>query len=78
MRGGIVDVFPPGRQQPVRLDFFGDNLETIKQFDPETQRTHQAVNKLALLPVSEVAFGDKSGRDLPPALRGNVWRGDQR
>jgi transcription-repair coupling factor (superfamily II helicase) len=64
VRGGIVDLFPPGRQTPVRLDFFGDNLETIKPFDPETQRTHQPINKLTLLPVSEVAFGNKVVSDF--------------
>ena len=58
VRGGILDLFPPGRQQPVRLDFFGDNLEAIKPFDVETQRTTKAINKLALLPVSEVASGE--------------------
>ena len=39
VRGGIVDLFPPGIEQPVRLDFFGDTLESIRSFDPETQRT---------------------------------------
>ena len=59
VRGGILDLFPPGRGRPVRLDFFGDTLESMRQFDPETQRTSAAVNRLILLPVSEVAFGDK-------------------
>ncbi len=39
VRGGILDLFPPGRASPVRLDFFGDTLEHMKAFDPETQRT---------------------------------------
>ena len=58
VRGGIVDLFPPGRQNPVRLDFFGDTLETIKAFDAETQRTSKVLRKLILMPVSEVAFGE--------------------
>lgn len=58
VRGGIIDVFVPARRQPVRLDFFGDTLESIKSFDVETQRTSKALRKLALLPISEVAFGD--------------------
>src|SRR5262249_46448297 len=41
----------------VRLDFFGDTLEHIKAFDPETQRTAKLVGRLTLMPVSEVAFG---------------------
>ena len=39
VRGGIVDLYPPGMGEPVRLDFFGDTLESIRAFDPETQRT---------------------------------------
>ncbi|PPC86504.1 MAG: transcription-repair coupling factor [Hyphomicrobium sp.] len=57
-RGGILDLFPPGRINPIRLDFFGDTLETIKSFDAETQRSQKPVQKFALMPVSEVAFGD--------------------
>jgi transcription-repair coupling factor (superfamily II helicase) len=57
VRGGILDLFPPGRSAPVRLDFFGDTLEHIKAFDPETQRTGKIVQKLTLIPISEVAFG---------------------
>lgn len=60
VRGGIVDLFPPGRQNPVRLDFFGDTLETIKAFDAETQRTSKPLRKLILMPVSEVAFGEEA------------------
>ncbi len=58
VRGGILDLYPPGRSSPVRLDFFGDTLEHMKAFDPETQRTGKLVQKLTLMPVSEVAFGE--------------------
>jgi len=58
VRGGIVDLYPPGRSSPARLDFFGDTLEHIKAFDPETQRTSKIVQRLTLMPVSEVAFGE--------------------
>jgi transcription-repair coupling factor (superfamily II helicase) len=58
VRGGILDLFPPGRSTPVRLDFFGDTLEHIKAFDPDTQRTSRIVQKVSLLPISEVAFGE--------------------
>jgi transcription-repair coupling factor (superfamily II helicase) len=60
VRGGILDVFPPGRTEPVRLDFFGDTLESIKAFEVQTQRTAKVVQKLAVLPVSEVAFGEEA------------------
>ena len=56
-RGGLLDLFPPGRINPIRLDFFGDNLENIKAFDAQTQRSMKPVPKFALMPVSEVAFG---------------------
>jgi transcription-repair coupling factor (superfamily II helicase) len=58
VRGGILDLFPPGRSSPVRLDFFGDTLEHIKAFDPDTQRTTKVVQRVSLLPISEVAFGE--------------------
>jgi len=54
VRGGIVDVFPPGRTAPLRLDFFGDELEGMRAFDPESQRTTGAVDGVVLKPVSEV------------------------
>src|SRR5262245_17131104 len=53
VRGGIIDLFPPGMDQPVRLDFFGDTLESIRSFDPETQRTTDQLRGLDLVPVAE-------------------------
>ncbi len=60
VRGGILDLYPPGRQSPVRLDFFGDTLESIKSFDADTQRTKKVVQKISLLPISEVALGEEA------------------
>ncbi len=54
VRGGILDLYPPALAQPVRLDFFGDTLETIRAFDPETQRTTGQLRGLDLVPMSEV------------------------
>jgi len=53
VRGGILDLYPPGMDLPVRLDFFGDSLETIRTFDPQTQRTEYPVRALDLVPVAE-------------------------
>ncbi len=53
IRGGVIDVFPPGAEEPVRLDLFGDTLESIRAFDPETQRSTRQLKEIALLPVSE-------------------------
>ena len=56
MRGGILDLFPAGRPDPVRVDFFGDTIESIRSFDPITQRSAAKVEKLAIRPVSEVSL----------------------
>ena len=53
VRGGIVDLFAPGMAEPVRLDFFGDTLESIRSFDPETQRTNADLRALDLVPMAE-------------------------
>ena len=53
VRGGIVDLFAPGMDEPVRLDFFGDTLESIRSFDPETQRTTTELRALDLVPMAE-------------------------
>ncbi|MBB5045655.1 transcription-repair coupling factor (superfamily II helicase) [Rhodopseudomonas rhenobacensis] len=53
VRGGILDLFPAGLDQPVRFDFFGDTLESIRTFDAETQRTLLDMRALDLVPISE-------------------------
>jgi transcription-repair coupling factor (superfamily II helicase) len=53
VRGGILDLYPAGLDQPVRLDFFGDSLESIRTFDAETQRTLLDMRSLDLVPISE-------------------------
>ena len=54
IRGGIVDVWPPGHAEPVRLDFFGDVLDGARRFDPASQRTIAKLSAVELAPVSEV------------------------
>lgn len=58
VRGGIVDLFLSGYKQPIRLDFWGDELESIRQFDAGSQRTTNKLNRVTLLPVNEVDFSD--------------------
>ncbi|WP_292082727.1 MULTISPECIES: transcription-repair coupling factor [unclassified Brevundimonas] len=60
IRGGVIDVFPPGFDEPVRLDLFGSELESIRAFDPETQRSTRQLKQVALLPVSEVLLDAES------------------
>ena len=54
VRGGVIDVFPPGFAEPVRLDMFGSELESIRAFDPESQRSTGQMKAVSLAPVSEV------------------------
>ncbi len=60
VRGGIVDIFPPGAEAPVRLDFFGDTLESIRAFDPESQRTTSTLKRFTLNPANEVLLNEDS------------------
>jgi transcription-repair coupling factor (superfamily II helicase) len=52
-RGGILDVYSPETDRPVRIEFFGDEIETIRKFDPETQRSQSGLDEVELLPLTE-------------------------
>ncbi|WP_109311776.1 transcription-repair coupling factor [Ruegeria sp. AU67] len=58
VRGGIIDIFPPGETGPVRLDLFGDVLDGARRFDPVSQRTTEKLDVVELAPVSEVILDD--------------------
>jgi len=58
IRGGIIDIFPPGEGGPVRLDFFGDTLDGARRFDAATQRTTEKLEVVELAPVSEVILDE--------------------
>jgi transcription-repair coupling factor (superfamily II helicase) len=60
VRGSIFDVFPAGLEQGLRLDFFGDELESLRLFDPSTQRTTGTVESHLLLPASEALIDDET------------------
>ena len=60
IRGGIIDIFPPGPGGPVRLDFFGDVLDGARRFDPDTQRSSDVLQMVELAPVSEVILDDSA------------------
>ena len=53
VRGGIVDIFPAGDIEPVRLEFVGDMVESLRRFDPSTQRSTDATDQLLIVPVRE-------------------------
>ncbi len=58
IRGGIIDIFPPGQSGPVRLDLFGDVLDGARRFDPVSQRTIEKLDLVELAPVSEVILDE--------------------
>ncbi|MGE4410503.1 MAG: transcription-repair coupling factor [Sphingobium sp.] len=60
VRGGIVDLYPGGTPEPLRLDFFGDEIETLRSFDPGSQRSTGDVKSFTLLPASEVLLDEET------------------
>jgi transcription-repair coupling factor (superfamily II helicase) len=78
-RGGIVDLFAPSMPAPIRLDFFGNTLESIRAFDPETQRTTGQLRALDLVPMSELRLSTETMRRFRQAYTvrfGGETRGD--
>ena len=90
IRGGIIDVFPPTNAEPIRMDLFGDTLDKMRTFDPETQRSTGDLDFAAFAPVSEIlfsegvlskfrekylgAFGHPSGDPMYEAARAEIRR----
>ena len=58
-RGGILDVYSPEQDRPVRIEFFGDEIETIRKFDPETQRSQSPLDETQLLPLTETPVTER-------------------
>jgi transcription-repair coupling factor (superfamily II helicase) len=58
LRGGILDVYSPEADRPVRIEFFGDEVESIRKFDPATQRSSNPVDEAMLLPLTETPVSD--------------------
>jgi transcription-repair coupling factor (superfamily II helicase) len=59
LRGGILDVYSPEADRPVRIEFFGDEVESIRKFDPATQRSSNAVDEALLLPLTETPVSEE-------------------
>jgi transcription-repair coupling factor (superfamily II helicase) len=68
IRGGIFDVFPPEAHRPIRLEFFGDRIESMRRFEPETQRSVLKVNDCLLLPLEETPRSRALLRELAERL----------
>lgn len=69
VRGGIVDIFPPDLQGPVRIEFFGDFIESIRSFDPVTQRSLHPIEELVILPSREIILSEDVVREFLPRLK---------
>ncbi|MEY4270362.1 MAG: hypothetical protein RLZZ58_1578, partial [Pseudomonadota bacterium] len=69
VRGSIIDLFPAGESTGIRVDFFGDEIETIRRFDPADQRSLGGIDRFALLPVSEALLDDDSIRRFRTGYR---------
>ena len=69
-RGGILDVYSPEADRPVRLEFFGDEIETIRKFDPETQRSQSGLDETQLQPLTETPVTER----LLAAVSGRLSR----
>jgi transcription-repair coupling factor (superfamily II helicase) len=60
VRGGLIDLFPPGAEEPIRLDFFGDTLDSVRAFDAATQRTTRRLTDIRLAAATEVLLTDET------------------
>src|SRR3990170_2055274 len=54
VRGGILDVFPAGESQPVRLEFIGDTIESLRRYDASTQRSIETIDQISIVPLRDV------------------------
>jgi transcription-repair coupling factor (superfamily II helicase) len=71
VRGGIVDFFPPGEDSPVRLDLFGDTVESIRWFDPQSQRSEDTLDSVRILPLYLFPGGAAEASRLAGLLAGD-------
>ncbi len=76
IRGGILDVWPPGRDAPARIEFFGDTVDSIREFDPETQLSTVQLSEIEIPPMRELAVGAQDFRDWAMLARMR-WAGSR-
>jgi transcription-repair coupling factor (superfamily II helicase) len=73
VRGGIVDVFPPGDAEPIRIEFVGDTVESLRLFDPSTQRSSRTIDQSHIVPIRERVGASETPADPAVRLDGNVF-----
>lgn len=64
LRGGILDVFPPGEENPVRVEFWGDEVDSVRSFDVDSQRTLANRESVRIVPVTELLYSDKRREEI--------------
>lgn len=69
VRGALIDLFPMGSEAPYRIDLFDDEIETLRTFDPETQRSNEKVERIRLLPAREFPLDKKARGDFRARFR---------
>jgi transcription-repair coupling factor (superfamily II helicase) len=69
VRGALLDIFPMGTAEPYRIELFDDEVESIRSFDPETQRSQQQVEKIELLPAREFPLTEEAAKNFRGNLR---------
>ena len=72
VRGGVVDFFPAGAREPVRLEFVGDTIESIRSYDPATQRSTATLDQAAIAPLQDV-IGDVEAADRSATAFDHLW-----
>ncbi|HEX8816274.1 MAG TPA: transcription-repair coupling factor [Terriglobales bacterium] len=77
LRGGILDVYPPEADRPLRVEFFGDEVESIRKFDPGTQRSSSPVDEALLLPLTETPVNQELLGSIHARLSGQRISGDK-
>src|SRR5208282_4006740 len=76
-RGGLLDVYPPELERPVRIELFGDEVESIRKFDPSTQRSAATTEEVTLLPLTETPVEEETLAAINARLSGGRLAGDQ-
>ncbi len=79
VRGGIVDVYPPGNEYPIRIELFGDDIDSISYFDIITQRRTETIDEIKITPAREILLDDESSKQLEQIVVSQVRKAkDQR
>jgi transcription-repair coupling factor (superfamily II helicase) len=68
VRGGVLDVFPAGAQDPVRVELFGDEIESIRHFDANSQRSYDSIQSITVLPAREVLLSEDAVKRAVPQI----------